>query len=115
MNNLELSNKKKIYESKREKVIKGIEKSNSVYNYISNLPSFKELFYLDRSPDFLDIFNDGCQNYIEGNWDYAKTALEECLELDPFDGPTKTIINFMKETNYQVPIDWEKCRELKSK
>ena len=112
---LNLLEKRKIYEAKRERVLKGINENNSVPDYIFQLNSFDELFELKRSPDFLDIFNDACQNYIEGNWAYAKESFEECLELDPNDGPTKTLMNFMKETNYIAPKEWEKCRELKSK
>jgi len=114
-NNAKLSDKRKSYEEKRNKVLRGIEQFNSVGDYVSELESFKELLTINRPIDFVDVFNEACSNYLEGNWDAAKEGLQKCLIKDPNDGPTKTLLNFMKETGYKLPPNWEKCRELKSK
>ena len=57
---------------------------------------------------FRNSFKQGFENYINGKWDVSHSFLEEC----PNDGPTMTLLNFMKFYNYQAPPEWPGYREL---
>jgi class 3 adenylate cyclase len=77
----------------------------------------QELLHLTRNhnPEFYQKFRLGFDGYVKGNWQIAKTQFETCLELDPNDGPTKTLLNYLKECNYKAPEDWTGYRILTEK
>jgi len=124
--NLKLSKEKKrgIYlssakikynQSKKEEIMKKAELSGSIARLVLDTPGFREFLTLDRPSLFKDIFNLGFQNYHNGNWIEARTLFDECLKLDPSDGPTKTLQLYMKGLNYSAPFTWEGYRALTSK
>jgi class 3 adenylate cyclase len=72
--------------------------------------------------DFVETHKAGIAAYLSGDWTAAKELLEKAdrmmLELVPSlegDGPSKTILNYMKNRSFQVPSDWKGYRPLTSK
>lgn len=60
-------------------------------------------------------FAEGFREYIQGEWEVAYHVFEKCLELNPKDGPTKTLMHYIEDYNLQAPDDWEGYRKLTSK
>ena len=72
------------------------------------------------TPDFNVKFRDGINSYLGGNWAKAKTLLEDCdlmmSESDiGGDGPSQTILNYMKNRDWECPESWQGYRPLTSK
>eukprot|EP00968_Pinguiococcus_pyrenoidosus_P028705 scaffold8059_cov315-Pinguiococcus_pyrenoidosus.AAC.8 len=68
-----------------------------------------------RSLSFYDAFNEGIKQYVNGNWERAKTFLEQSLGLHKGDRPSEVILDFMRTSDFRAPADWEGCRALTSK
>ena len=68
------------------------------------------------SDQFFMQFNKAFYFYEIGDWKQARIEFEkvEGIKGKP-DAPTKTILEFMKETDYQKPKDWEGYRILVEK
>lgn len=63
--------------------------------------------------EFIHVFNMGCQNYFEGEWDVAKGFLRRTRRmLGIEDGPSTALLNFMKQENFEAPSSWKGHREL---
>lgn len=60
---------------------------------------------------FAAAFND----YSLGRWNSAKIIFEDCIAMKHNDGPSLTLLNFMKNTNYKCPQNWAGYRELTEK
>jgi len=65
--------------------------------------------------EFKTIWNEGMESYINGDWKKARFAFDKCLVMREDDGPSKTLLNHMKNTAYQAPEDWRGYRELTEK
>ena len=50
--------------------------------------------------------------YQAGDWSTARTTFESVLEVMPNDGPTKTLLDFMRQSDFIAPVDWNGVREL---
>lgn len=50
--------------------------------------------------------------YIRGNWKAAKSKFSYILRCEEYskDGPTKKLLNFMEETDYNTPPNWSGYR-----
>ncbi|ETW06787.1 hypothetical protein H310_02942 [Aphanomyces invadans] len=70
--------------------------------------------------EFFTLFNDGMQQYLDGHWDKAHTALTAAYAVYP-DGPTdvllKTLARENSDTNggYAAPTWWKGFRPLTEK
>jgi hypothetical protein len=53
------------------------------------------------------------QAYIVGAWSAARHYLHQVLTLQPDDGPTHVLLDYMKE--YDAPVDWAGYRVLSEK
>jgi hypothetical protein len=74
------------------------------------------------TPDFLETFKTGVNLYLSGEWTSAKDLLERAdsmmLELAPSlggDGPSKTLLNYMRNFEFVPPKEWRGYRPLTSK
>lgn len=74
------------------------------------------------TPEFLDAFKEGIQLYLSGDWTAARTLLEKSntmmKEMAPVlggDGPSKTLLNYMSNHNYEAPKSWKGFRPLTAK
>jgi len=72
--------------------------------------------------EFLDTFKEGVNCYLSGDWSAAKTFLEKSDEMMKTnvpalggDGPSLTLLSYMKDRDYQAPADWKGFRPLTSK
>ncbi len=64
---------------------------------------------------FYTCFEDGFNDYIDGEWKEAYQFLLKARYLDKSDGPTKTILDYIKSLNLTPPSNWDGYRVLTSK
>lgn len=123
---LDVAKKNPSTKKRYEKLIKMKEliqanalKNGGITNYTLTSRAFKNLLTLKRSSNFIPLFNEAISNYIKGDWGKAGSLLTECLKIDPEDGPTKTIFNFIQSNNFKAVLEgdnkWEGFRALSSK
>lgn len=73
------------------------------------------------TPEFQSVFREGVDCYLGGNWNKARMTLEKADEMMKSngnrngDGPSRTILRYMKARGWQVPEDWKGYRPLTSK
>jgi len=65
--------------------------------------------------EFRQIWDEGLDHYIQGDWKKARFNFDKCLVLREEDGPSKTLLNHMKTTGYRAPEDWKGFREFTEK
>lgn len=68
-----------------------------------------------NDPHFRQLFNTGIEAYERGQWRMAKDFLERCLKLQPTDGPSLNIYEFMRSNQFKAPDDWQGVRKLTEK
>lgn len=73
-------------------------------------------------PEFVEAHKEGVSYYITGDWPAAKAALEKAdalmAELAPSlggDPPSKTLLSYMANRNFEAPKGWKGFRPLTSK
>jgi hypothetical protein len=77
---------------------------------------------------FLDVFKEGINLYLAGEWHLAKAKLETSNEMmktlaptlvggegKQGDGPSQTLLNYMSNHNFEAPKTWKGFRPLTSK
>ena len=74
------------------------------------------------TPDFLDAHRKGIETYLNGDWTKARLHLEQANMImndlggdDKGDGPSQTILRYMRNRNWSCPGDWQGFRPLTSK
>eukprot|EP00397_Hematodinium_sp_SG-2012_P003342 GEMP01003350.1.p1 GENE.GEMP01003350.1~~GEMP01003350.1.p1 ORF type:complete len:1014 (+),score=182.63 GEMP01003350.1:101-3142(+) len=68
------------------------------------------------TPEFLKKFNMAYRNYEAGEWAVCKDMFENAQTmLETEDGPSTTLLAYMKEFNYIAPPTWAGFRELAEK
>lgn len=115
---MSMKEKRKYYQMKKEELkSKFINNKNfSIGKFVLNKKGFRELLIDKKRPVlFYDKFREGFKNYVEGKWDSAYKFFKDAYYLDPSDGPTKTLLNFIKSRNKTAPENWKGYRELTSK
>mmetsp|Transcript_7346 Transcript_7346/g.9166 ORF Transcript_7346/g.9166 Transcript_7346/m.9166 type:complete len:915 (+) Transcript_7346:148-2892(+) len=68
--------------------------------------------------EFDKIFKEGMNAYIQGEWEKARAAFENCNALKEEiggDGPSKTLLQFMDSHNFDCPPTWKGFRPLTNK
>lgn len=122
--NLKPSKKFKKDFSEKEVRIKQIDKKKQIKQsteivglaaVILNKKHFRRLLKNPRPKSFYKCFNNGFEKYIDGNWEAAASKFEEGLKIFPSDGPTNTLLKYMRENNCTAPSDWKGYRALTSK
>jgi class 3 adenylate cyclase len=112
---MSLKETRKYYMMKKEKLKSEFNsnKNFSIGKFILNKKGFRELLIDKKRPVlFYDKFSEGFKHYIEGNWNSANKYFKDAYYLDPSDGPTKTLLNFIKSHNKVAPEDWKGHRAL---
>merc|ERR1711871_581761 len=82
-----------------------------------------DLIYLRRhvTAVFYEKHKAATDLYLAGDWPGARILYEECdkimaqVEGFPGDGPSRVILNYMKNRDYTAPKDWKGYRPLTSK
>ena len=83
----------------------------------------QDLLQLRRlaTPVFTDKFKEGVNCYLTSNWSRARVLLEECdsmmlaAEATGGDGPSRTLLDYMRNRAWTCPEDWKGFRPLTSK
>ena len=68
-----------------------------------------------RDHEFDILWNEVMDSYINGDWNKAKILLDKVKKMREFDGPAKTLHNFLKDNNFESPKNWEGFRVLVEK
>jgi hypothetical protein len=67
------------------------------------------------NPEFTQLYQEGYQNYLSGEWSEAQALFRQCLTINPRDGPCKTLLSIIEESNGKAPEKWKGFRALMSK
>ena len=84
-------------------------------SYYKQSKGLRQLLKKSKSKMFYQYFEDGFNDYIDGEWKEAAINLEKARYLDKSDGPTKTILEYIKSLDFKAPINWDGYRVLTSK
>ena len=109
---------KKVIRSKERETIKSkvMENIQSCHEIIHNDPEFIAMRTFGPLQEEFDAsFEEAFQMYVKGDWPAANGLLSKCLELNPRDGPSKTMRHYIESFGVQAPDDWEGYRKLTSK
>lgn len=73
-------------------------------------------------PEFRQIFNEGLELYLSGDWPTARGFFEKASQMmsniphfEKGDGPSNTLLNYMENYGWQAPSSWKGFRPLTSK
>lgn len=95
----------------REKVkmFDGTFKLVNLFEVDEDLNTMRQPF----SEKFYEVYNAGFQDYTDGNWEDARTKLEQMEDIrgSP-DGPSLSLLTVMRAHNFKAPADWEGWRDL---
>lgn len=95
-------------EHTEEKNKNSIMKASILFEIDENL--VKITYNILESPR--TAFKQGFDSYINGNWEDCRIHMEQSLSSNHKDGPTLTILNFIKGYNFKAPNNWPGYREL---
>ncbi len=116
---LTLRERRAYYALKKKKLwqkYKSLKKNNTLGEiYLKQSKGLRQLLKQIKSDMFYTCFEDGFNDYIDGEWKEAAQSLEKARYLDKSDGPTKTILDYIKSLDYTPPNDWDGYRVLTSK
>jgi len=102
---------------KKENIEIGISLEGSIGKYVLLKNSFRELLSRNKPETFYSLFLEGLNLYLSGKWNKAFNLLKQGLELldNGTDGPTVTLMNYMKRFKLIAPMEWNSFRVLNSK
>ena len=103
------------YQIKKQTIIESYKLNGNATRNILNKKSFKEILNTKRGSEFYDSWEKGLDLYFRGKWEEAGERFTECINICESDGPSKTLLGYLKSNNFQAPENWEGVRELTSK
>ena len=106
--------KKSIFNEKKMKLEAMIDEYGAVTPIILEKESYMELIR-QRSFEFNDSWKNGIECYKSGDWKNANMYFQTCSKIDPNDGPTKILLDYIKSRKLKAPDGWKGVRELTSK
>ena len=65
--------------------------------------------------EFRKLAGFAVQTYLDGDWKTARALFSKCLKINPSDGPSETIFEYMNRLDFKVPENWKNCREMTEK
>ena len=72
--------------------------------------------HMSNKEEFLNEYDTGFKAYLDGDWKKAIKHFRTCRDLNPEDGPVRTLIHFVESYNCDAQIyGWEGFRKLTSK
>lgn len=92
------------------------KKNHSTKGLLINHPEIKRL-RRKFTKEFFQTWKRGFDFYIGGNWTKAYECFSRTKNMVPTweDGPSNTLLSYMKNRNLQAPDDWKGVRKLTSK
>ena len=115
---ISLKEKRKYYNKKRNELKDNYNslQRGGIGKIILNRKGFVNLLNERNRPLlFHEKFSVGFNAYIEGNWELAYENFRGALFLDNTNGPTKTLMSYIKNRDKKAPENWLGYRELTSK
>ena len=106
--------KKSIFNEKKMKLEAMIDEYGAVTPIILEKESYMELIR-QRSFEFNDSWKNGIECYKSGDWKNANMYFQTCSKVDPKDGPTKILLDYIRNRKLKAPVGWKGVRELTSK
>ena len=91
-----------------------IDEYGAVTPIILEKESYIELIK-QRSFEFNDSWKNGIECYKSGDWKNANMYFQTCSKVDPNDGPTKILLDYIRSRKLKAPDGWKGVRELTSK
>jgi class 3 adenylate cyclase len=78
------------------------------------LEESKEIALIKKSftEEFFEAHAQAMKMYLDGKWNDAHSLFKNVLKIRDADGPSKSIIAYMEENNFQAPQDWKGIRPL---
>ncbi len=73
------------------------------------------------TPEFKKTYRQGLDHYLNGNWQAARDLLVKADDImvangdTNGDGPSRTLLDYMKARDWECPEDWNGYRPLTSK
>jgi hypothetical protein len=105
--------------------------SNPLAQFLTPADSIEEIMNSDTdivklrrhiTVEFMDTFQEGFKHYIQGDWPRARVYFERSNELMATaapslggDGPSQTLLNYMKSLEFKAPKGWNGYRALTNK
>jgi len=78
-----------------------------------NVPfAFIEKVQANVPQGFVTTFNDGVAQYLEGNWSECAEPFRKAQQMMQADGPTKKMLDILKNADEKTPQDWAGYRRL---
>lgn len=65
-----------------------------------------------QKAEFLEFFQKGVENYIDGDWGNALGNFKAAQIQNPRDGPLQWIMAYITAANERNPEDWKGFRDL---
>ena len=65
-----------------------------------------------RNAEFFSSFGMGVQSYIDGDWINAQGSLFTARDIQPSDGPTKFLIEYLEQHKNLCPEQWKGVRDI---
>ena len=107
--------KKKLWHKYNEELKEEEEPKSISELYFKQSNGLKQLLKRVKSEMFYNLFNEGFNKYIDGEWEIAFQKLKKAKFLEKNDGPTNTIYRDLLQNKLQSPPNWPGYRELTSK
>ena len=102
-------------QNEKKKLMKSVTETFGVNEWVMRKKSFRRLLKNARPKLFNLIFREGFNNYIFGDWIEAEIKFNDCLAICENDGPTLTLLDYMREFEFKSPKNWPGYRKLTSK
>lgn len=95
----------------QEDLLKGRKNSKMLYASDKDL----DLMRAGINQGFIMQYEEGYKSYISGDWPHAVDCFKKALVLNPSDGPTFTLLQYMEMHNGVAPSSWQGYRVLTEK
>jgi hypothetical protein len=74
--------------------------------------AFIEKVQANVPQDFVNTFNEGVKQYLEGNWSQCEEPFRKTQQMVQADGPSKKMLDILQNADNKTPQDWAGYRRL---
>ena len=85
-----------------------------VAEYFNTDTSIQKMLSKQSNYLFREQHRAGLRFYLQGNWPKARQLFEEALDKEQ-DNPTRCLLDFMEENDFEAPKTWKGYRILTEK
>lgn len=99
-------------ETRKMSILQDSFQVHDAFNTDKNVRRMREFFFLD----FFRAFEKGYLNYEAGEWDVAAKVLGGTRTmLGVEDGPSRTLLEYMRLFDFEAPLGWPGWRDLRDR